>query len=82
MNTQFRHQLTGYDRQTERVGVEHVLPAAVFKKIKEFVQFDAADPDAVGSYLVGGVELRMVGDLLGKPLDNDKYEYFLEPVPL
>jgi hypothetical protein len=82
MSTRVRHQLTGHHRRTERVGVEHAVPVAAFKKIKKFVRFDPKDPDAVGSYLIGGVELRMIGNLLGQPLDNDKYEYFLEPIPL
>ncbi|HWB50142.1 MAG TPA: hypothetical protein VG651_13610 [Stellaceae bacterium] len=80
MTVRLRHQLTGYDRETDFVGVEYVLDPPLFSKIRKLVNVDPGDPAAVSAYPIDGAQLRSISDLLGKHLDNDKYEFFLEPI--
>jgi hypothetical protein len=50
----FMHQVVGYDRDTERVGLEYGIPQQDFDKIKQIVGVASSDPDAVGNYEIDG----------------------------
>ncbi len=80
MSTQIRHQLTGYDRSTDALVIEYDIDLVDFEKIKPIANIDADDPDAVGSYPLNRAQLRAISTLLGKEFNNDRYEFFLEPV--
>ncbi len=73
------HQLAGYDRNTEALSVEYDLEPAMFRKIKKLVAGDADDPELAGSYPLNNSQLREISHITGMQLDNDRYEFFLEP---
>jgi hypothetical protein len=79
MSNAIRHQLTGYDRRTDVLVVEHDIDS-VFDKVKTIVDIGPDDPDAVGSYPLSNSQIRAIADLLGTEFDNDRYEFFVEPV--
>ncbi len=74
-----RHQLTGYDRETRLLAVEYDVEPAKLRKIRKIANVSSEDPDAIGSYPLGGTQLRAISALLGRDFDNDRYEFFLEP---
>jgi len=80
MNTKLGHQLIGYDRRTEFVAVEYEIDPKIFKKIREIANVDRKDRDAVGAYALNPEQLRAISTLLGKKLETDRYDFFLEPV--
>ena len=74
-----RHQLAGYDRETEVLVVEYELEPAAFKRLKKLVVAQADDPNLFGCYALNNGQLREISHITGLTLDNDRYEFFLEP---
>lgn len=75
------HQVVGYDRDTERVGLEYGIPQQDFDKIKQIVGVASSDPDAVGNYEIDGPAVQEVARIIGEQLDTKRFDFFLEPVP-
>ncbi len=72
------HSLVGYDRQTERVAEEFVLPNAVLPKAKELARVPDGDPDALACYRLDPAEARALADILKAAIDTARCDYFLE----
>lgn len=73
------HRLTGYDNQTERLAVEHDIPASKLKHAKEVACIPYEDMDATGSYQLNTGQARDIAMLVHKRIDVDRYSWFLEP---
>ena len=79
MTKHLRHQLAGYDRETEILAVEYEIDETVFKKVKKLVNPDPGDPQLMACYPLSNGQLREIAALMGTAFDNDRYEFFLEP---
>ena len=49
MSARVVHRLTGYDRDTELLAIEHEIPQKDISRVKEIAGVGPDDPDAVGS---------------------------------
>jgi hypothetical protein len=76
---QLDHQLAGYHRGSEILAVEYNLDQSDFKKIKKIIAVDDNDPELISSYPLNNGQLRAISNITGMKLDNDRYEFFLEP---
>jgi hypothetical protein len=75
---QIAHSLVGYDRLSERVAEEFVVPDAVLPKAKELARVPADDPDAVMCYPLDVVGALGLADLIEARIDPERCDYFLE----
>jgi hypothetical protein len=79
MTTATMHYITGYDRQTEELSVEHPVSPTDLAVIKEIAKVADTDPDALGSYPLSSAQLRAISAVIRAEFDTDRYDYFLEP---
>jgi hypothetical protein len=80
MSNAIGHQLTGYERKTDVLVVERDIDPAMFERIKAIANIGPDDPDAIGSYPLSAGQIRAISALLGTEFDNDRCEFFVEPV--
>ena len=80
MTAHLRHQLTGYDRESDELVIERDIDPGIFKRIRKIAKIGPDDPDAAYTYSLEASQLRAISDLMGLDLDNDRYEFFVEPV--
>lgn len=73
------HAVTGYFRKTGNIEREYNLPADQFGLIKELVHVPPEDEQAVGTYPIVNGSVLKVSQILGKSLNTDLYDWFLEP---
>jgi hypothetical protein len=79
MNTRIVHRLTGYDRKTELLAIEYEIPVGDITCVKEIAGVDPSDPNAIGSYPLDQGQVESIARLLGAKINNDMYDFFLEP---
>lgn len=73
------HRLAGYDNKTDRLAVEHDIPASKLKQAKELAGVWHDDADAAGSYPLSAGQARTIAELVGQIVNVDRYSWFLEP---
>ena len=73
------HRLTGYDKATERLAIEHDIPASKLKHAKELAGVRHEDVDATGSYPLSAIQARAMAKLVKQMINVDRYSWFLEP---
>lgn len=73
------HRLTGYDKQTEWLAIEHDVPASKLEHAKELAGVRPEDTDATGSYPLSISQARSIGRLVNQMINVDRYSWFLEP---
>lgn len=73
------HRLTGYDNKTERLAIEHHVPASKLNHAKELAGVRHDDVDAAGSYPLSADQARAMARLVNQVVDMDRYSWFLEP---
>ena len=73
------HRITGYDNKTERLAVEHDIPASKLKHAKELAGVPLDDADAAGSYRLSTSQARAMARLVNQMVNTDRYSWFLEP---
>ena len=44
------HIVTGYDKRTQRLTIEHVIPESVFDEVRALADVPETDAEAIGSY--------------------------------
>ncbi len=76
MNVSLR--VTGYDKQTERLSVEHALPADAVAEARELAHV-GADDDGWGAYLLEPPAAAAIGLRINRALNVKFYDWFLEP---
>ena len=72
------HKLVGYDRETEQVIVEYVVPENQLERVHDLMEVDPRDPSATGSYPLHESQVHDIALIAGQsnpPMDLD---YFLE----
>lgn len=73
------HRLTGYDNKTERLAIEHDIPASKLKHARELAGVRHDDMDAAGSYPLSAGQARTMAKLVNQVVNIDRYSWFLEP---
>jgi hypothetical protein len=73
------HRMTGYDKRTESLQIEHDIPNDRLGEVRVLAHVPSEDEDAVGSYPLNGTDARQVGWKLGKDINPDLYNWFVEP---
>ena len=73
------HRMTGYDKRTERLEIEHDIPAERFSDVRALAHVPIEDEDAAGSYPLDASAARQLGWTLDKPVNLDLYDWFVEP---
>ena len=80
MTEKLAHQITGYDRETERVAITLPVPDAALDAATLVAGVDRTeDPNALYSYPLGTEQLRELRGYLDKDLSVEPYDFFLEP---
>ena len=72
--------VAGYDRATERLTIEHDVPAAVFEAVRILAAVPETDREALGSYPLSLSAIREIGAKIAAPLNCDAYDWYLEPI--
>lgn len=73
-----KHCLTGYDRATDALLVEHDIPAALLGMAMTLVRVPADDPEAVWCYPMPPEAAETLAAKMGVSVDLVRAEYFLE----
>ena len=73
------HRLTGYDQETERLTIEHGIPASKIEHAKELADVRHEDVYVAGSYPLSADQARAMAKLINQIIDVDQYHWFLEP---
>lgn len=73
------HQIVGYDRDSERLAVEYEIPAGCFDKVGAVVGVPQDDPELIGSYPLIADQVRRIAEILRRPIDCEKFDFFIEP---
>ena len=79
MSARAIHRLTGYDRTTELLSVEHEVPTEHLARVKKLAGVGPDDPDAIGSYPLDREQAERIAHLLGAKIDLDSCDFFHEP---
>ncbi|MEL6059743.1 MULTISPECIES: DUF7683 domain-containing protein [unclassified Methylobacterium] len=74
------HIVAGYDKATERLAIEHDVPASLFEKVRILAEVPDTDREALGSYPLSLSAVRALASKIRAPLNVDAYDWFLEPV--
>ncbi len=72
------HCLVGYDRATERVADEYVVPEAILPEAKVLARVPANDPDAAMCYPLRPAAARDLAGIIHAAIDTGQRDYFLE----
>ncbi len=71
-------QLTGYDKNDDRLRVEFPIPDHVIDAAKRIAQVGAEDPDVLGAYPLTEKQVIDIAGVAGTPLNPRLYDYVLE----
>jgi len=71
-------QLTGYDKTTDTVQVEYVLPPGEADQVKKLAGVSAEDPDVAGAYPLTEDQVVEIAGIAETSLNPRQYHYFLE----
>ncbi|MDB5646171.1 hypothetical protein [Methylobacterium sp.] len=74
------HIVTGYDKRTQRLTIEHVIPESVFDEVRALADVPETDAEAIGSYPLSPAAVFGISSRLSQPMSVDGYDWFLEPV--
>lgn len=72
------YKLVGYDRQTEFLVAEHIVPARCLERAK-LIAGIATRPEIIGDWPVSAAQARDIAAIAGLRVDSDRYDWFLEP---
>ena len=73
-----KYHLCGYDRGTEFLGVDIDIPPETLAIIRELLPEAADDPEFIDPLAITDIEAVRVAEVLGVPVDLDRFEYFVE----
>ena len=73
------HIVAGYDKATERLTIEHDVPASLIEEVRSLAEVPDTDREAVGSYPLSLAAIRALASKIQAPLNVDAYDWFLEP---
>ena len=73
------HTITGYDKRTDRVAIEHAVPEEAFDAVRGLAGVPDTDREAIGSYPLNAGAVRAIAGTLAASLNVDGYDWFLEP---
>ena len=76
--SEITHSLVGYDRVTERLSEEIVIPDAFLPQAKRLARVPQDDPDAVMCYPLDPARARRLANILNAQIDTEQRDYLLE----
>ena len=71
-------QVSGYDKQTERLAVFHPVPDDLADAVRELARVGPLD-DGEGAYPLDAATVLALGRRMGGDLDPNLYDWMLEP---
>jgi hypothetical protein len=72
------YKLVGYDRQSETLAVEHILPVGSVGHAKAIAGI-AERPDIIGDWPLSAAQAARIAESIGQAVDLGGYDWFLEP---
>jgi len=75
------HRLTGFDKKTERLALSHDIPRSKEQLARQVVEAAPDDPELIFVYPLTDTQVRRIARAIGKDLNIDRYDWFLEPMP-
>jgi hypothetical protein len=72
------YKLVGYDRSTELLAVEHVVPPASIERVQA-VAGTSERPEIIGDWPLSADQAASIAAVIGVPIDFERYDWFLEP---
>jgi hypothetical protein len=70
--------IVGFDRNTERVAVDHPVPPAVVPAARQIANVPLDDPDLVVAYPLDAKQARQIAELANITIEPDRFDWFLE----
>jgi hypothetical protein len=70
--------IVGYDRQTERLAVEHPVPPAAVTAAMLIANVPPTDPDLIGAYPLTEEQARQIAEVANISIEPAQFDYFLE----
>ena len=71
-------RVTGYDKVSERLTIQHEVPAAVVSEARHLAEV-GSDDDGLGIYPLDVAAALKLGLRMDRTLNVDLYDWFLEP---
>jgi hypothetical protein len=70
--------ITGFDRITDELVSENVVPPGIVNIAREIANVPAGDPDIIGAYPLTERQVRAIADAAAITITPGPLEYFLE----
>lgn len=74
------HRVTGYDKRTERLEREADIPAHLVAEARRLADAPEAFEQAPGAFPLSNSAVARLSAMLGLPMSQDRYDWFLEPI--
>lgn len=72
------YKLVGYDRESETLAVEHILPAGTAGRAKVIAGI-AHRPEIIGDWPLSTAQAARIAESIREAVDLGRYDWFLEP---
>ncbi len=76
------HRVTGYDKRTEMLEREADIPADLVAEARRLADAPEDVEQAPGAFPLSGPAVARLSAMLGLPMSQERYDWFLEPVEL
>ena len=73
------HQLTGYDKRTEKLVYAYDIPRTKDHLVRDVAGVPQRDTDGLGSYHLSPEQARKIAAAIGARINTDRYDWFVEP---
>jgi hypothetical protein len=73
------HWITGYDKESEQLATQLEIPKSQMRFAKSVANVSSDDPEAALSYPLTPEQAKRIAGAINKPIDTDRYLWFLEP---
>lgn len=73
-----KYHLRGFDRRTEFLGVDIDISPELLAVVRELLPEAADDPEFIDPLPITDSQAIRVAEVLGVPVDPDRFEYFIE----
>lgn len=76
------HRVTGYDKRTEALEREVDIPADLVAEARRLANAPEDPAQAPGAFPLSGSTVVRLSAMLGLPMSQDRYDWFLEPTDI
>lgn len=78
MNANIELRLVGYDKRTEFVSIEHIIPAKHFELARRTAGVGDDDPNVAYNYPLNRRQVAELAAMVGADIDPNSADFFLE----